>query len=159
MNLTEMPSIIPTRQLSRRSGRGIASLSIGVQYYRRMKNDCVQYEAGLRWSTYKVFGEVSLENQEGHPLQDVPTIYASGVSLAATGTDIKLIFTDHPASLGADGQIQNENRALARGVVVMSFHTAKDLCSLLGNAMSSLEKLLGPIDTPYLQRERKNEAK
>ena len=79
----------------------------------------------------------------------VPIVYASAISLAATGTDIKISFEDSVPSLGGGDDVQQEKRRVA--LVNMSFHTAKDLLALLSGALETIEAQFGPIDTPFLQ--------
>ena len=96
-----------------------------------------------------------VDQPDGQQQRDVsPMLYTSSTSLAASGTDIKLVFEDILPSTGNDENAQEERRRVA--VVGMSFHTAKDLMVLLTNALENVERLLGPIDTPFLQRQREN---
>lgn len=83
----------------------------------------------------------------------VPIVYTSSISLAATGTDIKLSFEDSVPSLGGAADVQQEKRRVA--LVNMSFHTAKDLLVLLSGALQSIEAQFGRIDTPFLQNQAK----
>jgi len=82
---------------------------------------------------------------------DAPAFYASIVSFAATGADIKLVFMDSQPIVDTDGTIQEQRQLVQRGTVSMSFHTAKDLHALIGQALSDFEQNFGPIDTPYLR--------
>ena len=95
-----------------------------------------------------------MTNQEErqHEGAHTQTFYASSVGLAATGTDIKVAFGDSLPIVGADGVIQEERQHIHRALVAMSFHTAKDLHSVLGTALAQLEQSFGAIDTPFLQQ-------
>ena len=83
--------------------------------------------------------------------RQVPTIYASGVSLGATGTDLKVVFTDLPPPPEEDGETSGRTAPIRRGIVAMSFHTAKDLHALLGDTLSRWESDFGKLDTPFLR--------
>ena len=91
------------------------------------------------------------------PPQDVPFIYASGVTAAASGTDFQLVFTNTHPRPGTNGGVADERTVEWTAVVTMSFHTAKDLYTLLGDIVSNLEDKFGNIDTPYLQGRRNRE--
>ena len=86
-----------------------------------------------------------------------PYVYVSTVALAATGTDIKLAFSDTEPTPDKNGDIGGgEPRRVGRVVLAMSFHTAKDLRAVIDQAISQLEKDFGTLDTPFLQEQKKN---
>ena len=88
--------------------------------------------------------------------RDVPAFYTSSISLAASGTDIKIVFEDTVPATGAVGESEGVKHRVA--LVNMSFHTAKDLLALLGNALANVEAQLGTIDTPFLQKQKASAA-
>ncbi len=92
-----------------------------------------------------------MTDHEEQSSREVPEFYASGANIAATGTDIKLVFTDNRPVCNEDGEIIDKRKMIVCGVITLSFHSAKDLHRLLDLALQQLEKNIGTIDTPFLQ--------
>lgn len=83
----------------------------------------------------------------------VPMIYASGFSVSASGTDVKLLLTDY-SPLGDESTPAAPHLV---GVIALSLHAAKDLAILLGDVVASYEVDYGVISTPYI-KSRSNPA-
>lgn len=80
----------------------------------------------------------------------VPTIYASGFSVLATGTDMKIILTDNvPGELDDKGKVSNAQ--IMNGILTLSIHSAKDLAALVNDAIAHYEKEFGTVNTPFLK--------
>ena len=97
---------------------------------------------------------VSVEPGDLQALENIPSFYASGAGAATSGTDLMLLFSSHhlPADqIGKDGA-QAESRIC--GLVTLSLHCAKDLHTLLGEALADWERNVGEIDTPFLKSRR-----
>jgi len=88
------------------------------------------------------------------PSRNAPAFYASGIAIAGSGTDMKLIFMDNQPGFSEDGEMTEKQKAHLCGVVTMSFHTAKDLHALLGVVLSQFEEEFGKLDTPFLKDQR-----
>ena len=97
------------------------------------------------------------EEIEDRQHRHAPVLYTSAITVATSGTDIKIVFEDTiPAGNSAE-RSGAEKRQIA--VVSMSFHTCKDLLFLLNGALTEVEGRLGPINTPFLQAQRANRPK
>lgn len=91
-----------------------------------------------------------MTDQERPTQLGVPVIYATGFSLAASGTDLKVVLTDlTPSQPKEDGNIVGSLQV--NGVLTMSMHAAKDLGTLLMSAVHDFEGQFGEITTPYLK--------
>lgn len=82
----------------------------------------------------------------------VPRIYASGFSLLATGTDLKVILTDIVPDR-PDGNSFTHAQSV-NGVLCISFHSAKDLANLLLSVVGEFEREFGEVSTPYLKGQK-----
>ena len=97
-----------------------------------------------------------MSDKTSQTLENVPSFYASGVGIGATGTDIKLVFTDHHFPVDQKGQVDSNATQRPCAIVSLSFHNAKDLYVLLGKALSDWEQNFGELNTPFLKDARES---
>ncbi len=97
--------------------------------------------------------EQALTDTEETRVKEVPAFYASGINLAVSGTDMKVVFTDVRPVIEVDGKVGSESAMEPCAVLTMSFHTAKDLCAIISHALSRLESDLGDINTAFSMKQ------
>ena len=91
--------------------------------------------------------------------EDYPSFHASGVNLAVTSMDFRMVFTEQYLTFGRDGDIHDENNVKVKCVVSMNLHSAKDFLGMLGRAVADVESKFGVVDTPYNQALKAQEDK
>jgi len=104
-----------------------------------------------------------MNDSVGEPLseslqKDYPTFHTSGVNLAVSGMDFRLVFTEQLLVFSEKGEMRDDPDVKINGIASMSLHTAKDLVQMLSEAVADIESRFGSIETPFLHAKRMQEA-
>lgn len=90
----------------------------------------------------------------GTPAKPVPTLHVSGFQVMYTGTDFAVVTSrlePHLDASPAGTGDENGGRLRHVAVLAMSPQAAKDLATVLGNAVRKYEAVYGPLQSDFLK--------
>lgn len=98
--------------------------------------------------------ESNTQNPPSRQIMEVPRIAASSFYCMSNGNDVLVLCSNaFPGIDSVTGEVLNEPMLVTTAVLALSLAATKDLVTVLGQHVESHEQAVGPITTPYSNKQ------